>query len=312
MTRKISVLILVLMSAILVNAQFRMPRPSQWASVTQTVGVTDITINYSRPAVKGRKIWGDPPKDSYAPGEKTLDDQYKRPEGMAIVPYGHVWRTGANEATQFVTTSEVTINGQKLPSGKYSLHTIPGKDEWTIIFNSDAGQWGSFSYDAAKDVLRVKAKPEMVKDSQELLSYTFDPVTDISAQVNIRWERLRVPFTVGVDSVSIAMEKARAAVAAAKPDDWRIRYNVGSYAFDHRLKDEGTKLLTDALAIVDAGIATKETWGLLNGRANILLELGRKDEGFAAADTAITFGKANKADTSALEKRVADIKASKK
>src|SRR5205809_6630537 len=156
---------LVLVVTAFAAAQLRMPRPSQSASVTQTVGVTDITINYSTPADKGRKIWGDPPKDSYAPGEKTLDNQYMRPEGMAIVPYGHLWRTAANEATQFVATSDVTINGQKLPAGKYSLHTIPRKDEWTIIFNSDAGQWGSFSYDAAKDVLRVKAKPEMMKDS---------------------------------------------------------------------------------------------------------------------------------------------------
>lgn len=136
------------------TAQLRLPRPGQWASVTQTIGVTDLTISYSRPGVKGRAIFGEAPKDTYAKGEATLDDQNKRPAGMPIVPYGHIWRTGANEATQFVVSDDVTINGRKLPAGSYSLHTIPGKDEWTIIFNSTANQWGSFNYDPAKDKLR--------------------------------------------------------------------------------------------------------------------------------------------------------------
>lgn len=109
----------------------------------QTIGVTDITITYSRPGVKGRVIWGEPlPEQASVKGEATLDDQNARPKGAPIVPWGHAWRTGANEATQFVVTDDVLINGQKLPAGSYSLHTIPTKDEWTIIFNSDANQWG--------------------------------------------------------------------------------------------------------------------------------------------------------------------------
>ena len=307
----IAIFTLVVVSATLASAQLALPRQSQSASVTQRVGLTDISINYSRPAIKGRKIFGEGPKDSYAKGEATLDNQYKRYKDMPIVPNGHVWRTGANEATQFVITDDCMINGQKLAAGKYSLHTVPGKTEWTIIVNSDAGQWGSFSYDAAKDVLRVKAKPMWVKDSQELLNISFDPVDASSAIVNIRWEKVKVPFTVTVDAVGIAMAKARPMITAAKSDDWRIRYNVGTYAYDNGLKDEGTRLLTDALKIVDDSIRAKETWATLAGRANILLQLGRKDEGLAAADKAITFGKANKADTSALEKRIADIKAGK-
>lgn len=301
-------------SSVISAQQLVMPRDSQWASTTQTVGVTDITIIYSRPAIKGRKIFADAPATmaSRAKGQETLDDQNKRQAGEPIVPYDHYWRTGANEATRFEITSDVTINGQKLAAGKYSLHTLPGKDDWSIIFNSDAGQWGSFNYDPAKDVLRVKAKPEMMKDSQELLSFNFDPVTETSAQVNIRWEHIRVPFTVGVDSVGQALAKARAAVAAAKPDNWQIRYNVGKYAYDNGLKDEGMTLLTDALKLVDASITAKETYGNLQGRAFILLSMGRLDEGFAAADKARAFGLANKADTSFLDKCVADVKAGKK
>ncbi|PYQ58291.1 MAG: hypothetical protein DMF58_15905, partial [Acidobacteria bacterium] len=107
--------------------QLRTPRASQKQVVTQTVGFTDITINYSRPGVKGRQIWG------------------------ALVPYDKVWRTGANEATTITFSDDVTVNGQPLPKGTYSLHTIPSKDEWTIVFNTTANQWGSFNYDPAKD-----------------------------------------------------------------------------------------------------------------------------------------------------------------
>jgi len=169
-------------AAPLVTAQqppaIRLPRPSQKASVMQTVGVTDITITYSRPGVKGRTIWGDPPATmaARAKGEATLDDQNARQKGDPIVPYGHVWRAGANEATQFVVTDDVTINGQKLAAGSYSLHAIPNKDEWTLVFNGTANQWGSFNYDPAKDTLRVKAKPTAA-DFREWMDFGFEDLT---------------------------------------------------------------------------------------------------------------------------------------
>lgn len=307
----ISLIAFVAPFAIVSVAQLRLPRPSQGAIITQTIGLTDITIKYSRPGVKGRKIFGDAPTDSYAKGEATLDNQYKRPEGMVIVPYGHVWRTGANEATQFIVTDDVMINGQKLAAGSYSLHTIPGKDEWTIVFNGTANQWGSFEYDPAKDTLRVKAKPQWVKDNQEWMMFTIDPATEDSATVNIRWEKVVVPFNVTVDTVRIAMAKARPLIAAAKPDDWRIRYNVGAFAVDRKLTEEGMKLLDEALVIVENTLKTSESYGALAGRANILFAMGKRNDAFVAADKAITFGKANKADTSALESRVATEKARK-
>ncbi|MBV9209694.1 MAG: DUF2911 domain-containing protein, partial [Acidobacteria bacterium] len=112
------------------NPTVRLPRPSQKASVMQTIGVTDLTITYSRPGVKGRRIWGEAPAAAItannAVGASTLDDQNKRVKDAPIVPYGHVWRTGANEATVFTVTDDVLINGQKLAAGSYSLHTIPG------------------------------------------------------------------------------------------------------------------------------------------------------------------------------------------
>src|SRR5437660_5826944 len=123
-------------------------RPSQKAIVMQTVGVTDITITYSRPPVKGRTIFADAPAamEARAKGEATLDNQNERQPGEPIEPYNHVWRAGANEATLFQVTDDVLINGQPLRAGSYSLQAIPGKEEWTIIINNDSGQWGAFSY----------------------------------------------------------------------------------------------------------------------------------------------------------------------
>jgi tetratricopeptide (TPR) repeat protein len=304
---------LVLFAAEFTSAQLRLPRPSQGASVTQTIGVTDITINYSRPPVKGRTIFADAPASmaARAKGEATLDNQNERQKGEPIVPYGHVWRTGANEATQFVITDDVTINGQKLAAGSYSLHTIPGKDEWTIVFNGTANQWGSFSYDPAKDTLRVKAKPEWVNDNQEWLAFSFDPVTDNSATVNIRWEKVRVPFNVTVDVVATTLAKARTSVANAKPDDWRTLANAAGYANQNGDKEDAAKWFNQALAILDGSIASKATFQNLSAKANLLINGGRKDEGLAVADRAIAQGKADKADTAAFEKRIADIKASK-
>src|SRR5215204_5555201 len=170
--------VFLLSASFTASAQLRFPRPSPGATVTQTVGVTDVTIVYSRPGVKGRKIWGDWPVA--APGEATLDDQDARPAGAPIVPYGHIWRTGANDATKFTVTDDVLINGQPLPAGTYSLHSIPGKDEWTIIFNTISQQGGSFDYDAKKDALRVKTKPEVSELLQEWLDISLDPVKDNS------------------------------------------------------------------------------------------------------------------------------------
>lgn len=281
----------------------RLPRPSQKATVMQTVGVTDITISYSRPGVKGRKIWGDAPATAAA-GTATLDDSRERAKDAPIVPYGHVWRTGANEATTFTVTDDVMINGQKLAAGTYSLHTIPGRDEWTVIFNSDAGQWGSFSYDEKKDVLRVKVKPQTAPDNQEWMLFSFPAVTANSAQVLIRWEKVAVPFTVEVPNVEALMRQKVDAAIAANPTDWRIPLQVsGQYANDEKWDE--------ALKWVDQSIKVKETYQNLATRAQLLYMAGRRAEAMTVAEAAIQRGKADKVDTARLEKRLADWKAAK-
>jgi Protein of unknown function (DUF2911) len=286
--------------------RIRSINPSPKASVMQTIGVTDITITYSRPAVKGRPVFADAPAtmQTRATGEATLDNQNERKPGEPIVPYNHVWRAGANDATVFQVTDDVLINGQPLKAGTYSLHAIPGKDEWTIIFNNDAGQWGSFSYDAKKDALRVKTRPQPASGNQEWLIYTLDPVSENSATVNICWERVRVPFTVEVRDIKALWRAKADALIAANPTNEVLPLQVAqTYAND--------KNWDEALKFVDQSIKIKETFRNLSARANILWAAGKKEDAVKVGDAAIAKGKADNANTSAFEKRVADMKAGK-
>lgn len=295
----------VVCAAAAAPAQLRLPRPSPKATVVQTIGVTDVSITYSRPGVKGRKIWGDPPAAAAA-GTATLDDGRSRPADAVIVPYGHVWRTGANEATLFKVTDDVLVNGQPLPAGSYSLHTIPGRDEWTIIFNKDDGQWGSFSYDEKKDALRIKAKPQMVADSQEWLAFQIDPINDSSARVNLRWEKLSVPFTVEVKDVpALTLQKASAAVAAAKPDDWQTPLQAANYMLQNKLD------LAQAATWADQSIKVRENFNNLNLKARILAAQGKTTEAVATGEKALQVGRAAGANAQAManfEKTLAEWK----
>lgn len=148
--------------------QDKSKRPSPPATVTQTVKGTTITIDYSRPSVKGRNVW----------------------EGN-FAPYGKVWRTGANEATIFTVDKDVKVNGKTLPAGKYSLFTIPGEKEWTIIFNKTAEQWGAYKYDSTADQLRVTAKPK-ANAMTEQFTINITP----KGVVELMWDKVKVPFTV--------------------------------------------------------------------------------------------------------------------
>jgi len=276
------------------NQPLRLPRPSPKASVTQTVGVTDVTITYSRPGVKGRTIWGDPPTGTPA-GTATLDDARARLRDAAIVPYGRVWRAGANEATTFTVTDDVLVNGQPLKAGTYSLHTVPGRDEWTIIFNSDAGQWGSFTYDEKKDVLRIKAKPRATTEAQEWLAFQVDPAGESTAQVQLRWEKVAVPFTVEVqDARAVALRKAREAVVAARPDDWQTPLQAANYLLNNRGD------LTHALAWAEQSVKARENFNNLNLKARILAAQGRTAEAIATGEKALQVGRAANANAQAL------------
>jgi len=263
---------------------FTPPRPSPKGAVTQTVGMTDVTVTYSRPGVKGRKIWGD------------------------LVKYGEVWRTGANEATQIVFADDVTVSGTKLPAGRYSLHTLPGKDEWTVIFNKEADQWGSYNYDEKKDALRVKAKPEAA-EMAELLTISFPAVKENGATLAIHWEKVRVSVPIEVDTKTIAVAKAKDAIAKAKADDWRTPLGASRWARD-------AKLTAEAKEWLEKSIAAKATLGNLTDKARMLADEGKKAEAIAAGEKALAAAKTQDPKPSAeavaaTEKLVADWKAKK-
>jgi hypothetical protein len=208
------------------------------ASVSQTIGVTEVTLHYSRPGVKGRKIWGE------------------------LVPYGEVWRTGANENTTIRFSTPVKIGGQELPAGLYGLQTLPTADQWTIIFSKDADKWGAFSYKPENDALRIQAKPEPA-EFREQMGFDFEDVTDTTAKVVLRWEKLQVPFTIEVDTPKLAVAAVKDALRPGtfvQAANWCVQNNT---------------CLDDASRWLDASIALDPNFG--NQRAKALL-LAKKND----------------------------------
>lgn len=268
-----------------VFAQLNLPRESQRQSLSQTVGDTTVSIVYHRPNTKARKVWGE------------------------LVPLGAVWRTGANEATVFEVSNDVKINGQLLPKGKYSLHTIPAADEWTIIFSKKWEQWGSFTYDAKDDALRVKSKP-VKADFQETMSFGIENSTMNTAQVVIAWEKLKAPFTIDVGDVGgRTLAEIRKAMTNVKPDDLRTPGQAANWVLTMKMAAN----YEEAVGWLDAGIKNRETFGLLNTKARLQKELGKTPEAIATAEKAIQVGKAATpaVDTTGLEKMLAEWKAKK-
>ena len=294
-------MILTLIGGLSASAQMTLPRDSQRQEIAQTVGDTRISIVYHRPNTKARKnIWGCQSTDVVPKGSATYP---------CLVPNGQVWRTGANENTTFEVSRDVTINGQNLPAGKYGFHAIPNKTEWTLIFSKVNDSWGSFSYDASKDQLRVTTKP--VKAAmQETLSYDFGNVTASTTQVSLRWEKLAVPFTVDVGDVyGRTVAQVRDAIKNRKGDDVRPFNQGAGYVYAFRVKNS----YEEALGWLDESIKVKETFGNLNTKARILGEMGKKAEAIAAAEKAIQLGKAAAppANAADLEKLLAEWKAKK-
>lgn len=270
--------LLVTAAITIAQAQVSLPRVSPKATTTQTIGVTDVTVIYCRPSVKGRTIWGE------------------------VVPFSQVWRAGANEATKISFSDDVKINGTNLAAGSYSIHMIPAKDEWNVIFNKVADQWGSFDYNTAQDALRVKVKPQTA-EMQEQLWYGFSNVTTNSAQLVMRWEKVQVGVDVGVDTNTVTLNKLRKEVTA-KPDDWRPSFQAAGFAYQEKIAlDEASKWL-------DKSISIKETYNNLNLKARILANNGKYKEAIAQAEKAVALGKASQpqVDTSDTEKLLSEWK----
>lgn len=271
------------------SAEFTAPRISPNATVTQTLGMTDITLTYSRPGVRGRTIWGE------------------------LVPFGKPWRTGANDATKFICSTEITVNGQKLPAGTYAFFTIPGESEWTVVFSKQKDLWGTNDYDPGQDQLRVTTRPESAP-FQEWMDFSFQdlapdalPRSPGDGKLVLRWERLAVPVTIETQVVERTLAAARAEMASLKADDWRTPLRAANFCHDQDVN------LDEAMQWAQKSAAIQESYQTLSAVAKLQAKTGKTKDAIATAKKAIKSGKdsKDKVDTSATEKLLAEWTAKK-
>lgn len=255
-TKGLLFFMLVAAFAVAVSAQVTIPRESNMQETSQMIGDTKISISYHRPNVKGRKIWGE------------------------LVPYNEVWRTGANNATVFETPIDVMINGQKLTKGKYALFTLPTTGNWTIIFNKNWNQWGSFTHDPKDDVLKVEVTPRQ-SEFHETMAIEFEKVVGSTAEVNIRWENVAVPFTVDVGDFNARF------VNDNRRRTMSERITLANYVLSQKM----TGSYADALSWVEEAERMNRSFGVLSLKARLLGEMGRKADAIAAGEAALAAGR---------------------
>ncbi|HTY09956.1 MAG TPA: DUF2911 domain-containing protein [Bacteroidota bacterium] len=226
------------------------------ATVMQTVGVTDMTVVYHRPGVKGRVIWG------------------------GLVPYDKVWRAGANEATMVTFSDDVTVAGTVLKAGSYSFFVIPTHGDWTVIFNAQP-QWGAFRYDSTKDALRCSVKPQTTWH-EEWLSYSFSDLTASSVKLVLHWEKMSVAVPIEVNTEAALAKASKNAVSMS----WQAYNNYGLFCLNSKSN------LDKGLEAVEKSIAISENASNLRMKAELLAQSGKVDDAIATAQKAITVGKA--------------------
>lgn len=237
-------------------ADLELPRPSPFAKVSQTVGLTDIVVDYSSPGVKGRKIWGE------------------------LVPYDKIWRAGANNLTKITFGKDVTIVGRPVPAGTYAFFVIPGKTQWTLILNKDLTQPGTGAgYKQENDQLRVVVKPVAIP-LRERLAYQVVDFDDSKATLTLEWERVRLamPIAVATDA------QVNASLKSFEDEEWRPFNNAARYEL------ESKKDYDAGLRLVDASIAKKETWLNQWTKAQLLAARGNYKEALPYAQKAQELG----------------------
>ena len=226
------------------------------ASVSQTLGITQVKIDYYRPAVKGRAIWGE------------------------LVPFDQVWRAGANEATVFTVSDPVTISGKALPAGSYAFFVIPGREHWTLILNRKAKQWGAYDYKAEEDALRFEVKPQPAAH-QEYLQYDLQVVSPNRLWVDLRWEKVVVGFGVDIDVQGLYWKHLEETLAKAPTTDWVPWFQAANYCFQQKCHGE------KAMPWIDASLKAQETYRNLELKARLLETAGHASEALPFLDKAI-------------------------
>jgi Protein of unknown function (DUF2911). len=232
--------VILLASTALAQApRLTVPDPSPHASVSQRVGLTDITVDYHRPSVAKRKIWGE------------------------LVPYGEVWRAGANENTTITFSTPVTVGGKQLPAGAYGLHTIPTPTTWTVILSTVSSAWGSFSYDQKEDAVRLTVTPQPA-EFEESLEYRFEKPTGNSADVVLHWERLQISFPITVDSKAITLASLKSQLRGLARFSWQPWNQAAQWCLQNDYD------LDQALAWADRSIGMQAAYPNLTTKAALL------------------------------------------
>ena len=243
------------------STQLNLPRPSQRAEVTQRIGITDISITYSRPLVNGRKIWG------------------------GLVPYGQVWRAGANENTIITFPNDVTIDGKPLAAGTYGLHMIPTESDWTVIFSKIHSAWGSFTYKESEDALRVTVKPQST-EMHNALTYDFTELKPDSSVVVMSWDKLAVPFTVSVDVNKIVEASLHNQLRGLSQYTWDGWDDAATYLVDNKVD------LNEALKYEDNSIKNEDRFENEMTKSRILAAMGQTQESEQAKAKALSLANA--------------------
>lgn len=244
--------------------EFQFPAPSQHSTITQRVGLTDVSVDYSRPDKHGREIFG------------------------GLVPYGKVWRTGANAPTRIKLSDAVKIEGKELPAGEYAFYTIPGENEWTIIFSKNLKLWGAYGYKPDADALRVTAKPTTLPNEVETFTIGIANLKDDGATITLDWDKTRVPVELTTNTV----EKVNAEIAEGLKNPAELKpgfyYQAASFYYDH------DKDLDQAAKWIDTAIEKQKEprYFIYYKKAQIEAKLGRKDKAKAAAEKSIELLKA--------------------
>jgi tetratricopeptide (TPR) repeat protein len=233
-----------------------LPLQSQRATVSQRIGITDISIKYHRPLAKDRKIWD------------------------GLVPYGKVWRAGANENTTITFSDPVMIEGKPLDKGTYGVHMIPTAAEWTIIFSKNSTSWGSFTYDQAEDALRVTVKP-VAADMHNALTYDFDQLLPDSAVVELEWGKIAVPFKVAVDVLDVVQASVKKQLRNLSQYTWMSWDDAANYLLVEKIA------LPDALMYANKSIENEDRYENEMTKSNVLTALNRKDEAATAQKKAL-------------------------
>src|SRR6266508_3811781 len=242
--------VIVLGSGGIASAQndLNLPDVSQAAEVKQRIALTDITVNYHRPLVNGRKIWG------------------------GVVPYGKVWRAGANENTTIEFSDPVWVEGKPLAKGTYGLHMIPNQDSCTVISSKTNTGWGSYSYKQDEDALRVDIKPRPLAEQKEALEFEFEDLKPDSTAVTLKWEKLGVPFTVSIKDADQTLQNIRAQLKGRGQFTWQALDEGAQFCSTRKINFD------EALRWADASIQNEERFENLSTKADILKALNRPGE----------------------------------